>query len=130
VSAENLEIARAIREALLTGGPEAAADFFHPDVTFEVAVGHFEGIEGMSTWFRTIAKYLIDYEIVDAEYIEVRNGVIVNNMMRARGGHTALATQDQIYLLLFRDGKVIRVSRHADIAEARASAEASDLSGG
>jgi hypothetical protein len=125
VSAENLEIARAIRESLLTGGPEAAADYFHPDVTFEVAVGHFEGIEGMSTWFRMIANYLIDYEIVDAEYTEVGNGVIVNNMMRARGGHTPLATQDQFYLLLFKDGKVIRVSRHADAEEARVSAEGS-----
>jgi hypothetical protein len=125
VSAEKLEIARAIRESLLTGGPEAAADYFHPDVTFEVAVGHFEGIEGMTTWFRTIAKYLIDYEVVDAEYIEVGDGVVVNNVMKARGGHTPLATQDQIYLLLFKEGKVIRVSRHRTKEEAVAAAEKS-----
>jgi SnoaL-like domain len=66
VSAEKVEIARAMRDALVTGGPDAAEDFFHPDVTFEVAVGQFEGIEGMSTWFQEIAKYLIDYEIVEA----------------------------------------------------------------
>jgi hypothetical protein len=98
VSAEKVEIARSIREALLTGGPEAAEEFFHPDVTFEVAVGQFEGIEGMSTWFQEIAKYLIDYEIVDAHYIDIGDAVVVNNMMRARGGRTSLATQDQIYL--------------------------------
>ncbi len=125
MSAENVEIARAIREALLTGGPEAAEEFFHPDVTFEVAVGHFEGIAGMSTWFQTIAKYLIDYEIVETRYLDAGDGVIINNVMRARGAHTELATQDQIYLMLFKDGRVIRVSRHADEAEALATAEAS-----
>jgi hypothetical protein len=111
-----------MRDALLTGGPEAAAEFFHPEVMFEVAVGRFEGIEGMSTWLRTIANYLTDYEIVNAEYIDAGDGVVVNNVMRARGGRTPLATQDQIYLLLFRDGKVIRVSRHATADEALASA--------
>ena len=121
---EKVEIARAIRDALLTGGPDAAAEFFHPGVTFEVAVGHFEGIDGMSTWFQTIAKYLIDYEIVETKYMDAGNGVIVNNVMRARGAHTQLATQDQIYLLHFQDGKVIRVSRHADEAEALARAAA------
>jgi ketosteroid isomerase-like protein len=111
-----------MRDALLVGGPEAAERFFHPDVTFEVAVGHFKGIDGMSAWFQTAAKYLIDYEIVETRYIDAGDGVIVNNVMRARGGHTKLATQDQIYLLRFEGDRVIRVSRHADEAEARAMA--------
>jgi hypothetical protein len=99
-------------------------------VTFEVAVGTFEGREGMSTWFRTITKYLVDYEIVDAEYIDAGDGVVVNNVMRARGGRTSLATQDQFYLLLFRDGRVIRVSRHASGAEALARANGGDRPSG
>jgi hypothetical protein len=118
MSRERVETAQAIRDALLAGGPEAAADFFHPEVTFEVAVGHFEGVDGMSKWFQMISKYLIDYEIVDTEYTDAGDGVVVNNIMRARGGHTPLATQDQFYLLLFQGKKVIRVSRHASKAEA------------
>jgi SnoaL-like protein len=125
MSRENVEIARAIRESLLTGGPEAAARFFHPDVTFDVAVGHYEGIEGMTRWFETIVEYLIDYEIVDAEFIDAGDGVVVNNVMKARGGHTALATQDQIYLMLFEDGRVISVSRYPSKAEALAAANGS-----
>jgi ketosteroid isomerase-like protein len=113
VSRQNVESARALREALIRGGPDAATGFFHPDVIFDVAVGQFQGLQGMSAWFQTIAKYLIDYEIVDAEYIDAGDGVVVNNIMRARGGHSSLATQDQIYLLRFRDGKVIEVTRHA-----------------
>jgi SnoaL-like domain len=126
VSAEKVETARAIRDALLSGGPEAAEEFFHPDVTFEVAVGQFEGIEGMSTWFRMIAGYLIDYEIVDTHYIDAGEAVVVNNVMRARGGRTSLATQDQIYLLVFQGSKVIRVSRHATADEAVALAGQSE----
>jgi SnoaL-like domain len=125
MSGENVETARAIREALLRGGPEAAAEFFHPDVTFDVAVGHFEGLEGMSTWFQTILKYLVDYEIVDAEFIGAGDAVMINNVMRARGGHTPLATQDQIYLMWFRDGKVTEVTRHATKGEALARANGS-----
>jgi ketosteroid isomerase-like protein len=113
MSGENIDVARSMREALIRGGPDAAVEFFHPDVTFDVAVGRFEGIEGMSLWFETIIKYLIDYEVVDAEFIAAGDCVVVNNIMRARGGHTPLATQDQIYLLRFKDGLVIDVSRHA-----------------
>ena len=118
----NVEIARALRDALLASGPEAAAGFFHPEVTLDVAVGHFKGRDGMSSWFREISKYLIDYEIVDAEFIEAGDDVVVNNVMRARGGRTSLATQDQIYLLSFRDGQVIRVSRYASKEDALAAA--------
>ena len=112
-----------MREVLLQGGPQAAAEFFHPNVTFDVAVGHFEGLEGMSSWFREITKYLVDYEVVDAEFIPAGDSVIVNNVMRARGGHSPLTTQDQIYLLQFDQGKVIRVTRHATKADAQALAE-------
>jgi hypothetical protein len=115
-----------MREALIRGGPEAAADFFHPDVRFDVAVGQFEGRDGMEDWFRTILRYLVDYEIVDAEFTDAGDdAVVVNNVMRARGGHTALATQDQIYLLRFADGKVIEVTRHGTKEEALAFAKGS-----
>jgi hypothetical protein len=122
VSAENVEAARRMRETLLEDGPDAAVEFFHPQVTFDVAVGRFEGHEGMSAWFREITKYLVDYEIAGAEFIDVDGSVVVNNVMRAKGGHTALATQDQIYLLRFRDGKIIGVTRHASKGEALAAA--------
>ena len=123
MTGDNVDVARALREALLRGGPDAAVEFFHPDVTFDVAVGHFEGLEGMSSWFREITKYLIDYEIVDAEFIPAGDCVVVNNVMRARGGHSDLATQDQIYLLRFRDEMVAEVTRHATKDEALANAE-------
>jgi ketosteroid isomerase-like protein len=124
VPGENVDVARSIREALLQGGPEGASEFFHSDVVFDVAVGHFEGLEGMSTWFNEITKYFVDYEVVDAEYIAAGDSVVVNNVMRARGGHSPLATQDQIYLLRFRDGKVTEVSRHATKSEALERADA------
>ena len=123
MSRENIETARAMRDALIEGGPKAAIVYFQPDVTFDVAVGQFKGIEGMEVWFRTITKYLIDYEIVDAEYVDAGDAVVVNNMMRARGGHGKLATQDQIYLLRFRDGKVGAVTRHATKEDALAFAK-------
>jgi SnoaL-like domain len=123
VSRENADVARQLREALLRGGPEAAVDFFNPAVTFDVAVGHFEGLDGMSSWFREITKYLIDYEVVDAEFIPAGDCVVVNNVMRARGAHTDLGIQDQIYLLRFDQGKVVAVSRHATKEEALAMAD-------
>ena len=123
MSTENIEVARGLREALLQGGPDAAAEYFHPEVTFDVAVGHFEGLEGMSVWFQTITQYLVDYEIVDAEYIEAGDAVVVNNIIAARGGHTQLATQDQIYLMRFKDGRAIEVTRHATKAAALAYAK-------
>ncbi len=60
LSKENIETARAVRESLLTGGPEAAVRYFHFEVILDVAVGHFQGHGGMATWFRTITEDLID----------------------------------------------------------------------
>jgi hypothetical protein len=33
------------------------------------------------------------------------DSVVLNNIMRARGGHTPPATQDQIYLLRFKTAR-------------------------
>jgi SnoaL-like domain len=130
MSAENLEVARQLREALIAGGPEAAAPYFDPEVTFDVAVGQYAGLDGMTEWFGTIIKYLVDYEIAEPEFIDAGDAVVVNNRIKARGGHTKLAIQDQYFLLRFREGRVIRVTRHASEAEALAMAETPDGAGG
>jgi ketosteroid isomerase-like protein len=124
VSKQNVEVARRLRDSLLAGDAESAAALVHPEAELRLMLGRFRGEEGMDAWYRDATAYLVDYEPGEVEFIDGGDAVVVAMELKPRGAHTALASQELIYLLRFREGKVTSVSSHATRAEALEAAGA------
>ena len=126
MSQENVEIARRGLLALERGGVDAAAKFWHPEITWRAIegapddVGEMHGIEAarryVEDWFDTFDNFRSEPEeliaVGDDQMVAV---VHISGRAKASGIETELRYAS---VSTVRDGKIVRVREYATKGEA------------
>jgi ketosteroid isomerase-like protein len=114
-----VEIARQVRDLLVAGDVDAAAELFHPNAELRMRLGTFRGREGLKEWQQDVHHYLGDYEFSGDEYIEAGDSVVHIATVRARGRDVGLEIEQEIgYVLKIDDGKVVAAAAYPSKEEA------------
>ena len=132
MSQENVEI---VKRALETYGRTGEEDFsvFHPEVVFDVSrsrfpdAGVYHGIEGVRDWFQGLAGAFgeVSYEIEKALDLGERVAVLLR--LSGRGPSSGVPVEYRfVPVFTFRGGKVVRMDRYDDWAEALEAAGLSE----
>jgi ketosteroid isomerase-like protein len=126
VSQENVDVVRRAFQARTAGDAEAAYAMLAPDVVFDTSrsefpdAGVYRGPEGVRNWFDGLADAFGEGARFDVEEIEdFGDRVLVEIRARGHGLSSGIAVDWRfVSVFTFRDGKVVRIDRFANRAEA------------
>jgi len=126
MSQENVEIVRDAIAASMNGDPEAFVATLAPDVVWDTSRAPFpeariyHSVDGVREWFHELADAFEDsarYEI--AEMRDVGDRVLLDLRAKAAGRSTSISVDwDFVSVFTFVGGKIVRMDRFADRAEA------------
>jgi ketosteroid isomerase-like protein len=128
--AEVLNTSESVEEAIATGVEELwdpEIEFVNPDDAIER--GTRRGVDGMRTVLENFIEGAGSAATIELEELEERNDrVFVRYRVHARGASGAEAVGPPVAMVYtFRDGRVLRIEWHYDVAKGRARFE-DDLS--
>ena len=126
MSRENVEIVRSIYSARQRGDIDAAAEFWHPEISWRAVegapddVGEMHGIEAarryIEDWFDTFDDFRSEpEELIDAGDDQVVAVIQIFGRAQSSGIPTEMRYAS---VSTIRDGKVVRVREYATRAEA------------
>lgn len=135
--AGNAEIVESAFLAFNEGGTDALVAFVHPEGEFttppELASepDTYRGHEGLRRYFDSFYEAMDEIRIEPRAVREHGDGVVIEFMLRARGGSTGIEVKQRGYAAAeMRDGKILTLSVYATLAGAEARAEALEGSDG
>src|SRR5205823_12753927 len=124
MSPENVEVVRAIHEALARGESPAALSLLHPDIQYVNPAGAVEpgirrGIVAYEDALRSINEAFEDIRINVREIKDVGDQVVVFATYTARGRTSGVQRENQdAYVWTLRDGRAVRFQWFSDPADA------------
>jgi ketosteroid isomerase-like protein len=130
VASRNLEIVERGFKALNEEGIEGIVPFIHPD--FEATTppdlasepNTYRGHDGVRRWFDSFDEVMDQIRWDARGFREVRDLVVVEFTLRARGKTTGLDFgQDAVMVWELRDGQAIRLSLYPTLDQALAAIE-------
>jgi uncharacterized protein len=124
VSRENVEVVRAIHEALARGESPATLRLLHPDIEYvnppgAVEPGTRRGIAAYEDALRSINEAFEDIRINVREIKDVGDRVVVFATYTARGSSSGAQRENQdAHVWTLRDGRAVRFQWFSDPADA------------
>ncbi len=128
VASERLEMARRGIEAHNGGGFEALAGVLHDDVVAVVPAGLpnagvYRGRDAFATMMAQWGEAWEEFRVEIGDLTEEGDAVLAEVTQRARGlGSGIEITMPAVYLIRFRDGRMVYWRLCQDLAEARSHA--------
>ena len=130
MSADNLEVVRLFREAFNRRDRDALRALVHPDFEFVPLMASVEGrvYRGHDGLMDAIDEFEGDwetFEVLDEEYRDLGDTVLVLGTWRARGRATGIELDSQpgAWVIELRDGLITHTRTYTDRAEGIAAAE-------
>jgi ketosteroid isomerase-like protein len=128
MSRENVELVRHALDASMKGDLEPFIAMLAPDIVWDTSRSSFpeariyHGIDSVREWFRDLGVAFeeeVRYEI--EELRDLGDRVLLELRAEAAGRSTRIGVDRRfVPVFTFRDGKVVRMDRYADRAEALA----------
>jgi ketosteroid isomerase-like protein len=136
MSAQNVEIVKAIHDALNDGDPEAALEHIDRETVFlgsgDISAGEegWRGREGVRDGMAEYLKAWDDYRLEVHDVIDCGDRVLVEAREHGRGRGSGVEISDWLYLLwTIRDDKATRLKTYRERDEARDAAGLPPASG-
>jgi ketosteroid isomerase-like protein len=124
MSQENVEIVRQAFAAYASGGPEALADFWHPEIDVEVPLGlaetgTYRGREAVLAWMAEWSEAWERIEYTPEEIVGNGGTVVVTVLYDGIGKGSGLKIVDRFWWLLrLGDGKIVYIHLYGNPNEA------------
>jgi ketosteroid isomerase-like protein len=125
MSQENVELIRQAFEAFNDRGLDASEKFFDPDIVFDLSrspfpdAGVYRGIAGVREWFQGLADAFGDVHYDLEKVRDLGEQVAVLIRVRGRGPSSGIEVDYRfVPVFTFRGGRIIRMDRFAEWAEA------------
>jgi ketosteroid isomerase-like protein len=127
MSQKNVEIVRQAIELLVGGDVDGAAEMFHPRAQLEMALGTFEGREGLRRWQAEVRETLGDYALSEREFLEAGDLVVMLARARGRGQTSGLDVDQELgWVLEVEAGQIVSAKNYRSQAAALKAAGLSD----
>lgn len=129
MSQENVALVRRALDASMKGDLEPFIGMLDPNIVWDTSRSRlpearvYHGIEGVRAFFRELGDAFegeVRYEI--EELRDLGDQVLIELRAKGAGRSTGIAVDWRfVPVFTFREGKVVRVDRYADLAEALAA---------
>jgi ketosteroid isomerase-like protein len=131
VSQENVEVIRRCDAAISRGDVDSFLLGIHPDVEFvprRAAVqGNYHGHAGMRKYIAENDESFDLFEVGNTEFRDLGDRVLAFGTVRVRGRESGVeVTHPTAFLVMFRDGKIIRFEDFGERSEALKAAGLED----
>jgi ketosteroid isomerase-like protein len=136
MSAENVELLRAMLDAYNEGGVEAMLPYIDP--AFEVTVppslsvepDTYRGHKGMRHYFESFADVMDEVRFDADAFVDAGDRVVATTRLTARARETGLEVEQLVFQIwTVRDGRAVRAEVYPTKAEALHAAGLEDESG-